>query len=76
MGILHDLIELLKQNAPALMALVALFFRNEAINATNKQKIAELELKLKENHEKVDRNNANKSVADIVDDAIKSGRGF
>lgn len=73
---LHDLIELLKQNAPALMALVALFFRNEAINAANKQKIAELELKLKENHEKVDRDNANKSVADIVDDAIKSGRGF
>lgn len=60
------MIELLKQYGPALLTLILAYYRDQVMQAKNDVRIKALELKLKENHEKVDRDNANVSDADGV----------
>lgn len=65
------MIDLLKEYGPAFLALVIAYYRDKAAEARSKQRIAELELKIKENHEKVEAGFAGKSDGDVVDSISK-----
>ncbi len=70
---MDEFLSLLKQYAPALLVLVISMYRDRAIRAEHATKIAELEKKILENHNAVERENAGKSDIDIIDDVIRSG---
>jgi len=59
----EQLVELLKQYGPAILTLIVGYYSGKASKAENKTRIAELELKLKENHDKIDKDNS--SISDI-----------
>lgn len=69
---LDSFIQFLKEVGPLLGVLIVSFLHGEVVRAQNEKRISDLELKIKENHEKVDRDNAGRSDADIVADEFKS----
>jgi len=60
------LVEILKQYGPAIAVLIVGYFKAKAIEAKNKQRVAELEKKLRQNKEDVESENAGLSNADII----------
>lgn len=60
------MIDLIKQYGPALLALIISYYRDQVIAARHSERIAKLELEIKGNHEKVDRDNAGVTDVDGV----------
>lgn len=65
------MIDLIKQYAPAILALMIAYYRDKTIEARNKQRMAELEKKLLENQDAIEKANAGKSSDDIIDGYTK-----
>lgn len=58
--------ELLKQYGPAILTLIIGYYGGKVAKARNETRVAKLDAKLKENHEKVDKDNAGVSDVDGV----------
>ena len=64
---MSQVLELLKQYGPALVALLVSYYRDQAIIARHKREIAELDRKLLDNKIAIEESNRGKSSDDIID---------
>lgn len=67
MTFFSDLIEVLKQYGPTLAVLIIAYFRDQAVEARNNQRVAELEKKFMENKANVEKENAGLSSDAVID---------
>lgn len=62
----QKLVDILNQYGPAIAVLIVGYFKAKSIEAKNKQRVAELEQKLAQNKDDVEKENAGLSDADII----------
>ena len=74
-SILQDIWKILKENCAAIALAVLDYEESRVHNSEVKEKKAEADLEIEKANQKIDRDNAGKSDADIIDDAIKGSDG-
>jgi len=62
----EQILELIKQYGPAILTFMLGYYRGQVGKAENKARIATLELKLKENHDKIIKDNVGVNDVDGV----------